>query len=220
MISPSPTQQPPEQDNEKDAEQRVARSTPARQRTGQTPLALFVKAIFRPIFKLIYYIFSFIRGHKVLSLVAVLLLLLSVTLTTYATTGLWPYGIGNDQFNFHVRGTNGGGDRVKDWLYALRNGDATTLQLLDANMSQPPDPNQLVTQFGQTKARTWKAINVMSATSQSDTSIDSFVEVDLSSNGPGGTTDGMIVFHFVTLSQGSADILLSANVIDFRKPLT
>jgi hypothetical protein len=219
MISPSPTQQPPEQ-GANDAERRQVRSTPARRRTGQTPAALFLKALFRPIFKLIYYTFRFIRGHKVLSLVALLLLLTSITLTTYATTGQWPYGIGNDPFDFHVRGTNGGGDKVKDWLYALRNGDTSTLQLLDSNMSQPPDPNQLVSQFGQTKARTWKAINVMSVYSQSDTTIDSFVEVDLSSSGPGGDTAGMVVFHFVTLSQGSADLLLSAGPIDFRKPLT
>jgi len=86
-------------------------------------------------------------------------------------------------------------------------------------MSQPPDPSQLVSQFGQTKARTWKTINVMSVYSQSDTSIDSLVEVDLSSSGPGGNTDGMVVFHFVTFSQGSTDVILSANVIDFRKPL-
>jgi hypothetical protein len=219
MISPSPTQQPPEQNNENEAERRPVRSTPARKRTGQTPAAIFAKALFRPIFKLIYYFFRFVRGHKVLSLVALLLLLTSITLTTYATTGQWPYGIGSDPFDFHVRGTNGGGDKVKDWLYALRNGDTSTLQLLDSNMSQPPDPTQLVSQFGQTKARAWKAINVMSVYSQSDSSIDSFVEVDLSASGPGGNTDGMVVFHFVTFSQGSTDVLLSANAIDFRKPL-
>ena len=219
MISPSPTQQPPEQNSENDEQRRSVRSTPSRRRAGQTPAALFMKAIFRPIFKLIYYTFRFIRGHKVLSLVAILLLLTSITLTTYATTGQWPYGIGSDPFDFHVRGTNGGGDKVKAWLYALRNGDTTTLQLLDSNMSQPPNPGQLVNQFGQTKARTWKAINVMSDYSQSDTSIDSLVEVDLSSTGPGGSTDGMVIFHFVTVSPGSTDVLLSANVINFRKPL-
>jgi hypothetical protein len=220
MISPSPTQQPPERNEANDTGRSPVRSTPARRRTGQTSAALFLKALFRPIFKFIYYTFRFVRSHKVLTLVAVLLLLASITLTTYATTGQWPYGIGSDPFDFHVRGTNGGGDKVKDWLFALRNGDTSTLQLLDSNMSQPPDPSQLVNQFGQTKARTWKAINVMSVYSQSDTSIDSLVEVDLSSSGPGGNTDGMVVFHFVTFSQGSTDVLLSANVIDFRKPLT
>ncbi len=219
MISPSPTQQPPEGNKANDTGISPVRSTPARRRTGQTSAALFAKALFRPIFKLIYYTFRFVRSHKVLTLVAVLLLLASITLTTYATTGQWPYGIGSDPFDFHVRGTNGGGDKVKDWLFALRNGDTSTLQLLDSNMSQPPDPSQLVSQFGQTKARTWKTINVMSVYSQSDTSIDSLVEVDLSSSGPGGNTDGMVVFHFVTFSQGSTDVILSANVIDFRKPL-
>lgn len=219
MISPSPTQQPPDQNNENDVEQRPVRSTPARRRTGQTPAALFAKAVFRPIFKLIYFTFRFVRTNKIISLIAVLLLLASITLTTYATTGQWPYGIGSDPFDFHVRGTNGGGDKVKDWLYALRNGDTSTLQLLDSNMSQPPDPAQLVSQFGQTKARSWKAINVMSVYSQSDTSIDSFVEVDLSASGPGGNTDGMVLFHFVTFSQGTTDVILSANAIDFRKPL-
>jgi hypothetical protein len=218
MISP-PTQQPSDQENPNTTKPREVKLTPARKRAGQTRTARFVKAIFRPFFKGIYYTLKFVRGHKLLSLGIIILLLASIAATDYFATGQLPYGVGSDPFDFHVRGTNGGGDIVKNWLYALRNGDASTLQLLDANISQPPDPNQLVSQFGQTKSRTWKAINVISAYSESDTTIDSFVEVDFSANGPGGSTTGIVLFHFVTISQGGSEALLNAQPIDFRKPL-
>jgi hypothetical protein len=193
ISSPSPTQQPPDPDIK--PEEKKVRSTPARRRAGQTPAALFVKAIFRPIFKGIYYLLRGIRTHKLVTLAIVVLLLISVFATSYFSTGLLPFGIGHDQFDFHVNGKNGGGDLVKNWLYALRDGDVATLSLLQKDISQPQDPNQLVSQFSQAKAHlTWKTINVISAFSESDTTVDSFVEVDLSATGPGGNTSGIVIF--------------------------
>src|SRR5579872_7127348 len=97
MIGPSPTKQRPERDvkdgklevktPEAKAEARPVKSTPARRRTGQTPLALFIKAIFRPIFKGIYYLLQAIRGHKWLTLAIIVLLLASISATTFFTTG-------------------------------------------------------------------------------------------------------------------------------------
>lgn len=217
MISPTPTQQQPEQGPK--PEQKKVISTPSRPRVGETPTALFVKAIFRPIFRGIYYLLRAIASHRLVTLIVLLLFLVSASVATYFTTGAFPLGIGNDQFNFHVHGTNGGGDQVKNWLYALRDGDATTISLLDKEMSQPPDPNQLVTQYSQPKAHlTWKNITVVGVYSESDSSIDSIVEIDLSATGPGGNTSGILIWHFVTLSQNGG-VLLNVNLVDFRAPL-
>jgi len=217
ISSPSPTQQPSDPDVK--PEEKKVRSTPARRRTGQTPVALFVKAIFRPLFKGIYYLLRGIRNHKLVTLGIIVLLLISVFATSYFSTGLFPLGIGQDQFDFHVNGKNGGGDLVKNWLYAVRDGNVTQLALLQKNINQPPDPNQLVNQFSQAKAHlTWKAINVISTYSESDTTLDSFVEVDLSASGPGGNSSALVIFHFVTLnSQG--EFLINADVVSFRPTL-
>ncbi|HET9921542.1 MAG TPA: hypothetical protein VFQ30_16990 [Ktedonobacteraceae bacterium] len=218
MLSPTPTQQKPEP---QEPEKKVVRSTPSRRRAGQTPLARFVKAIFRPIFKGFYYILTGIRGHFLLTLGIVLFLIASVSVTSYAVTGTFPLGIGNDPFNFHVHGSNGGGDQVKNWLYAVRDGNTTTISLLDRYISQPPDPNQLVSNYSQSKAHlTWKSINVIGVYSEGDTTVDSFVEVDLSATGPGGPVSGMMLWHFTTANLSAGPGIINVNLVDFRAPLT
>ncbi len=217
ISSPSPTQQPPERDDQP-ADRRV-KLTPARRRTGQSPAALFIKAIFRPIFKGIYYLLQAIKNHKLATLAIVVLLLISISATSYFSTGQFPFGIGNDQFNFHVHGSNGGGDLVRNWLYALRDGDATTLSLLQKDISQPPDPNTLIGQYGQEKAHVnWKAINVVGIYSEADTTVDSFVAVQLSASGPGGSTSGEAIFHFVTVNS-NGEHLIAVDVLPLRPSL-
>ncbi len=215
MISPSPTQQSSKAPDPGQGAPSTADADAAQESRGSQG----IKPILRPIIKVIYYVMRAVAGHKFLTFVAILLLLASISVTNYYSTGVWPFGLGNDPFNFHVNGTNGGGDKVRDWLYALRAGDTSTLSLLDADMSQPPDPNQLVSQFAQSKTRTWKAINVLSAYSESDSSIDSFVEVDFSSNGPGGPVNGIALWHFITVAGNGQEALLKAELVDFRKPL-
>jgi hypothetical protein len=215
MISPSPAQRPPEKPT---PEPKKVEYTP-RKRTGETPAARFVKGIFRPVFKGIYYLFRFIRTNKLVTFVMVLLILGSAIGINYAVTKEGPFGIGNDQFNFHIHGTNGGGEQVQNWLYALRDGNTAQLAFLDKSMSQPPDPQQLVTQFSQPQAHlNWKTITVLSVFQESDTTIDSFVEVDLSAPGPGGNVTGYMIWHFVTVSQNGG-ILVSVNNVDFRPAL-
>jgi hypothetical protein len=215
MISPSPAQRPPEKTT---PEPKKVEYTP-RKRTGETPAARFFKGIFRPVFKGIYYLFRFIRTNKLVTFVMVLLILGSAIGINYAVTKEGPFGIGNDQFNFHIHGTNGGGEQVQNWLYALRDGNTAQLALLDKNMSQPPDPQQLVTQFSQPQGHlNWKTITVLSVFQESDTTIDSFVEVDLSAPGPGGNVTGYMIWHFVTVSQNGG-ILISVNNVDFRPSL-
>jgi hypothetical protein len=215
MISPSPAQRPPEKTT---PEPKKVAYTP-RKRAGETPAALFVKGIFRPVFKGIYYLFRFMRNHKLVSFVMILFILGSAIGVNIAVTKEGPFGIGNDPFNFHIRGTTGGGDQVQHWLYALRDGDTTQLALLDIHISQPPNPQQLVNQFSQPQAHlNWKTITVLSAFQESDTTIDSFVEVDLSGPGPGGNVSGYMIWHFETVAQGGG-ILVNVNIVDFRSPL-
>ena len=214
ISSPSPTQQDPDTSGPK-----PIKNTPLRSRPGQSPLALFLKSIFRPFLKLLYYTLNGIRRHKLFTLLIALLLIASITVTSFFATGSWPFGIGNDQFNFHIRGGTGGGEVVKNWLYALRSGDTSTMRLLDSDMSQPIDAatlTQYVSDFGQTGARNWKTITVIKAYSQSDNLVDSFVNVEFSANGPGGPTNAIAIFHFTTITQGR-DYLLAVDLVSSRR---
>jgi len=215
MLSPSPTQQPPEQTTPESKKVEYA----SRQRAGQSPTARFFKAIFRPIFRGIYYLLRGMRNHKLITLIMILLILGSAIAANYALTREGPFGIGNDPFNFHIKGSKGGGEQVQNWLYDMRDGNLAALNLLDKDMSQPPNVQQLVDQFSQPKGHlTWKTINVISVFQESDSTIDSLVEVDLSATGPGGNTSGYLIWHFITVSQNGG-VLINATLVDFRAPL-
>ncbi|HLZ80973.1 MAG TPA: hypothetical protein VKP04_05020 [Ktedonobacteraceae bacterium] len=229
-VSPAPTQQQPE--HEVKSEEKKVKSTPVRKRTGQTPVARFFKAIFRPIFKGIYYLLQGIRGHKLITFLLLLLLIVSSVFATYLVTQTWPFGVGSDQFNFRVNGKNYSGDQVKNWLYALRDGDSSTLLLMGQGMSQyielatsgtsafavnPRDPNTLISAFSQAKTHlTWKTITVLGVSSAPDTTVDSFVEVDTTSSGPGGNVSGIMIWHFITAPQGN---LIAIGLVSFRSPV-
>jgi hypothetical protein len=220
ITSPSPAQQP--QPPEQKAPE-PKKETFTRPRVGQTPGALFVKSILRPIFKVLYYVFRFVGGHKLITLIMLLLIIGSAITANFAVTGGWPFGIGNDPFNFHIHGGNGGGDQVKNWMYDLRGGNISALEILDKNMPSPPTAQtlqQYISQFSQTQGHlSWKAINVVGVSQQSDTSVDSFVEVDLSANGPGGPVGGYMIWHFVTVAGQTGEILFSVSLVDFRPSL-
>lgn len=216
MISPTPTQQPQPPTSEETGKK--VKPTTVRRRAGEAPAALFIKAIFRPIFKGLYYLLRAVGGHKLATLGVILLLLISISATSYFATGAWPFGIGSDPFHsFNVHGT-GSSDHVKNWLYDLRDGNATAMSLIQSEliMSQPPDPNQLVGQYSEAKAHlSWKAINVVGTYTESDTTVENFVEVDLSANGPGGAVTGLMIWHFTTL-QGR---ILFIDLVTFRNTL-
>lgn len=213
-------------------EEKKVKSTPVRKRTGQTPTARFFKAIFRPILKGIYYLLQAIRKHKLVTFLLLLLLLASSVFATYLATQTWPFGVGSDQFNFRVNGKNFSGEHVKNWLYALRDGDASTLALIGQETAQgielaasgtssttinPADTSSLINSFSQTKTHlTWKTITVLSVSSAPDTTIDSIVEIDTASSGPGGNVSGIMIWHFITTPQGR---LLAISLVSFRAPL-
>lgn len=220
ITSPSPTQQPQPPEQKAPEQKKVTYTRP---RVGQSPAALFVKRILRPIFKGLYHVFRFVGGHKLVTLVMLLLLIGSAVAANFAVTKEWPFGIGNDPFNFHIHGGNGGGDQVKNWMYALRDGNIAALVILDKNMPSPPTSQtlqQYIGQFSQTQGHlSWKAINVAGVSQESDTTVDSFVQVDLSANGPGGAVGGYMIWHFVTVAGQGGEILFSVSLVDFRPSL-
>lgn len=217
MISPSPTQPPPTPISP-EPEKKPLASSSERIRTGQTRPALTIKAIFRPLIKGIYYLIRVVRGHKLLSLAALLLLLGSVSVTNYLATGALPFGIANDPVSYSLRNVSGG-DAIKDWLYAVRDGDTKKLQQMQSTMptslSQPPDPGQLTTQFSQTKGRVWKSVRVVGTYTQDDTTIDTFVEVELAPDTTGSSTAASLIFHFITAD--GQDQLFGVDLASARK---
>ena len=222
LVSPPPAQQQPDRDVEP-AQKKPVRTTRIRRRTGETPAALLIKAILRPLFKGIYYLLRAIRYHKLVTVLLLLLLIVSSSVATYFATASWPFGIGSDPFHgFNGLQKNGdAGDHVKNWLYALRDGDVTTMQLIEGEliMTQPPDPSQLVTQFSEKNTHlVWKAINITNSYTESDTTVDTLVEVDMAAPGPGGAVKAILLLHFTTLPQQQGRILL-IHIVDFRQPL-
>src|SRR6266576_3715894 len=124
MISPSPTQPPPELVSA-EPKKKTINSAPAIPGRGDTRSARVVKAILRPPLKLMYYLIQFMRGHKMLTLGALLLLLFSISLTNYAVTRTLPFGIGNDPIDTGLRNVGAEGN-IKAWMYAVRDGNSTT----------------------------------------------------------------------------------------------
>jgi hypothetical protein len=210
--SPSPTRQPPEKTSQEEAKTRRGASIGKR---TETPTGRFLKAVFRPLLKGLYYLVRGMRSHKLITLLVILLLLGSATAVSYYKTGQWPFGIGYDPYNFQINGGNGGGEKISNWLHALREGDAPTIQLLDNFISQPPDAQALVSQFSK-QHFTWQAINRLSVTAESDTTIDSFWEIDLSNTGPGGPVVGYLLIHFVTVTSQVGDVIIAVDVLPFR----
>jgi hypothetical protein len=114
----------------------------------------------------------------------------------------------------------------------LRDGDGTTLSLIGQKTEQfielatsgtsaiaisPRDTSTLIDTFSQTKTHlTWKTITVLGVSSAPDSTVDSFVEVDTTSSGPGGNVSGIMIWHFITAPQGQ---LLAIGLVSFRSPL-
>ena len=213
--SPSRTRQSSEKTEQEKVKIKEKHTTPAKKRTGQTSFALFIKSIFRPILKGLYYLLRGMRSHKLIALLMLLLVLGSATAVNYYKTGQLPFGIGYDPYNFQINGGNGGGEKISNWLHALREGDAPTIQLLDSFISQPPDPQALINQFSKQHFG-WRAINRLSVTAESDTTVDSFWEIDLSNTGPGGPVTGYLIIHFVTVTSQVGNIIVNVDVLPFR----
>src|SRR5262249_12140863 len=146
---------------------------------------------------------QFMKGHKMLTLGALLLLVLSISLTNFVATGTSPFGVGSDPIETGLRNVGAAGN-IKTWLYAVRDGDGITMTRLEDNVQGAPDTQQLINQLTQTTGRVWKSVHVVGTTMQEDTTEDSFVEVELAQNATAPTSMN-VIFHFITI-QGSESI--------------
>jgi hypothetical protein len=193
MISPSPTQQPPAPQ----PEQKKVSSSSNKIRPGQGAGVRRAKNFFRPIIRSLYYIITWIRRHFFLAVILVLVLAGSSYATAYfATRGFDPL----HDIAVHDQGS---ADHIRDWLDALRDGNAAKLNSLQAAMLQTtvvPDPQTLVNTYGQPETGdTWVSIEVAGVHNGVDAGLDSFVEVDLSGPGGGSTVSTILLVHFTTV---------------------
>ena len=78
MLSPSPTQPPPVPPvlEPKPEEKKVVYTK--KRRAGETPAALTIKAVLRPIIKVFYYVLRFAGSHKLISLAMVILFIAGI----------------------------------------------------------------------------------------------------------------------------------------------
>ena len=207
MLGQLPTQQQPEQP---DPEQKKVIYTPRKKRSGQTPAALFVKAIFRPIFKGIYYILRGIRSHKLVSLLAILIFIGAAIVANSLVTKTWPFISNPDPVQSLTQHDQASGTNVRGWLYALRDGNANVMTGYQQGliMQTPPNVSQLIGAFSQSKANiAWKDISVISVYSESDTTLDSFIKVNVTVPGQAGPSGAILIWHFVTLPLPAGRIL-------------
>jgi hypothetical protein len=218
MLSQLPTQRQPEQP---EPEQKKVIYTPKKRRASQSPPALFVKAIFRPIFKGIYYLFRGMRNHKLVTLLALLLFIGAAIVANSLVTKTWPFIGTPDPVQSLTQRDQPSGNNVRGWLYALRDGNANVMTGYQQGliMQTPPDVNQLIGAFSQSKANVaWKDISVISVYSESDTTLDSFIKVNVSIPGQTGPAGAVLILHFVTLPQQAGRILF-IDVVSYRQLL-
>jgi len=218
MLSQLPTQQQSEQPK---PEQKKVIYTPKKRRAGETPLALFVKAIFRPIFKGLYFLFRGMRNHKLVALLAILIFIAAAIVANSLVTKTWPFISAPDPVQSLTQRDQASGDNVRGWLYALRDANANVMTGYQQGliMQTPPDVNQLITSFSQSKANiVWKDISVISVSSESDTTLDSFIKVDVTVPGQTGPSGAILIWHFVTLPQQAGRILF-IDLVSYRQLL-
>lgn len=204
MISPSPTQQPPGPQ----PEQKNVSSTPLR--PGQSPRARRAKKFFRPVLRSTYYGVTWIQRHIFLAIIVLLLLGASSYATAYVVTQ------GFDPLHEIAVHDQGSASHIKDWLSALRAGNADRLDALQSQMLQTntqPDAASLVSRYGEPQTgNTWVSMSVLGTHGAADPALESFVEVDIAGPGQGNTISSVLIVHFTTVpaAQGrifSIDVL-------------
>jgi len=219
-MIPAPTQPPPTQvappptieqgtAPESSTNTRVA-LTPARKRMGQSPLAQAIKAILRPIFKLFYYTIRWARGHKLVALLAIVLIVGSIFATNYLLTGHTPFNSGsanNAQQQQSGQASSTVSSDVQDWLLALRAGDLNTMLNIQKSMSRQPDSSMYLLQFSEKYAQVkWTAISATGASKGPDGMLDIFIEVDMTSSSTSSTSTAasttITLWHFTTSPAG------------------
>src|ERR1700738_4420127 len=155
MISPSPTQPSTGQvvpAQQPEADRRGIAPSPAPGKPEPKRRGSVLKAILRPILKVLYYTIKWIRAHKIAALLATLLLLASIFVTTYVRTGNMPLVSSPNSVRDSIQSNPQLSDDVRNWLLALRSGNIDTMLSIQKSINRstrPPDSALYVLQFSE-----------------------------------------------------------------------
>lgn len=232
-MIPSPTRPPsppnvypPAVEQETTPAAKKVAMTPSKRRLGETPAARAIKAALRPIFKALYYAITWIRRHKLVTLIAIVLLVASIVLTTYFTTGALPFSGNNSaspSSQASIQSNPQISPNIQNWLVALQNGDfnsMVTIEKMLPTSNVPPDNAAFLTQFSPKYAGvTWTKVSVTNSTAP-DGSVDTYVAIDMNVAATTTTAAGkmIVVWHFTTIPQ-LADRLIQIDFVSARSSL-
>lgn len=181
--------------------------TPTRKRVGQTPVARTIKAVLRPLIKALYYTIRWIRAHKLVALLALLLLVTSIFATSLLM-GSSRVLTQSDTLKSSIESNPRISPDVQHWLLAMRDGDLNTMLAIQKSLdssTRSPDSSMYVLQFSEKYAAIkWTKIQVSSLTQAADGMIDTFIEADLAPTGAtaSGATKMVALWHFTTTPAG------------------
>jgi hypothetical protein len=188
-------------------EKKAVNQSPAKQRAGQTSVSRFIKAILRPFFKGMYYTIRWIRGHKLVSIIAALLLIGSILATSYFVAGTLPFSSSSDSVTTSIKNNPQLSPDIQNWLIALRNGDLNTMITIQKSMNpatRPPDSALYVMQFSEKYGGTkWTNASLISIKTAPDGLVDSFIEIDMTQPATTGTAQVISLWHFTTTQGGN-----------------
>ena len=204
QAGPQPPALPPPAPEQRTEPKQIA-LTPSKPRIGEMPTARAVKAILRPVIKAIYYVITWIRTHKLATLITIILLLLSISVTTRLMTGYWPFNSpSTDAVQQSLQNNPQLSPDIQLWLTALENGDLTSMQTLQKTIPASgvqPDDGAFLGEFSAKYAGvTWNGAKVDGVSTAADGQVDAFVEVDISIPATSTTqaTNAIVLWHFVT----------------------
>jgi hypothetical protein len=222
MLSPSPTQQPPAPTPapEQKPEPKKIAATPIRGRPGQTPAALFVKSIFRPIFRILYHLIQWIRRHKLPSLLMLVFFVASIIVTNYLVTKNISSTSSADPLSRSIAtGRANGLNDIKTWLDALRQGNLISMQNVEKRIpsAQRPASATYVLEFSEKSGGvTWKSLKLIGDSLAADKATeDVFVELDITD---AQGANGIVIWHFAIIPSLDGAIL-SIDLVSFRQAL-
>lgn len=214
MIDSPPAQSgpPPISTKQPEPDGQKLTATPYTKSTRQNLFARVIKAIFRPILKVLYYSIKWIRSHRTVSLLAILLLIAGVVGTLFLEGGASLGGSANSGAVAQaVKSNQELSPDVQNWLLALKNGDLTTMLSIDKSINpttRPPDTALYILEFSEPHAGvTWTNVAITGMSQGPDGLTDTFVEIVMtqpSTNG-GGTT--VSLWHFSTTIDGRIYLL-------------
>ncbi|GAC1375017.1 MAG: hypothetical protein NVS2B12_31370 [Ktedonobacteraceae bacterium] len=152
--------------------------------------------------------------HKIAALLATLLLLASIFVTTYVRTGNVPLVSSPNSVRDSIQGNPQLSDDVRNWLLALRSGNIDTMLSIQKSINRstrPPDSALYVLQFSEPRAQVkWTNVSVTSIKAAADGLVDTYVEIDMTPPAAAaatGATKTVVLWHFSTDPAGRIYLL-------------